>query len=207
MQLYLSSYHLGDERNRLQSLARSSRAAAVIANALDYTDDVLRKAAGTAREIAELEHLGFEARELDLREFFDHPSTLSARLAGVGLIWVVGGNSFLLRRALKQSGLDAYLLHRKGDDALVYGGYNAGAVVVTPTLAGIEFVDPPDVLADRYDPEVIWDGLGLVSFSIAPHYKSDHPDSQSIGRVVEYFIDNKMLFKALRDGEVIVSSA
>ena len=207
MHLYLSSYRFGNEPSRLSTFVRSGSAAVVIANALDYTDDVPRKHAGTARAIEALSRLGFTAHEIDLRSFFGRPQALRERLADIGLIWVVGGNSFLLRRALRQSGLDEYLLRRKGDDSLVYGGYSAGAIVVTPTLAGIEFVDPPDVLAHGYDPEIVWDGLGLVSYSIAPHYKSDHPDSQRIDQTVQHFIYHKILFKALRDGAVIVSNA
>jgi dipeptidase E len=207
MHLYLSSYRFGDEPGRLSTLLPVGSAAVVIANALDYTDDVPRKQASTVREIEALSRLGFTATELDLRSFFDRPHALRERLADIGLIWVVGGNAFLLRRALKQSGLDAYLLRRKGDNSFVYGGYSAGAIVVTPTLAGIEFVDPPDVLAHGYNPEIVWDGLGLVSYSIAPHYQSDHPESLRIARTIQYFVDNKLLFKALRDGDVIVSNA
>ena len=206
MHLYLSSYRFGNEPSKLRTFVRSGSAAVVIANALDSTDNVPRKQAGTVREIEAFNRLGFTAHDLDLRSFFGRPQALRERLADIGLIWVVGGNSFLLRRALKQSGLDEYLLHRKGDDSLVYGGYSAGAIVVTPTLAGIEFVDPPDVLAQGYDPEIVWDSLGLVSYSIAPHYKSDHPDSPLIDRTVQHFIDNKILFKALRDGDVIMSN-
>jgi dipeptidase E len=206
MQLYLSSYRFGDQASRLRAMAPGG-GAVVIANALDGADDVGRKNAGTAREIGELRELGFTARELDLRSCFGRPEALSEQLAGVALIWVVGGNAFLLRRALKLSGLDAYLLARRGDASLVYGGYSAGAIVVTPTLRGIELIDPPSALADGYDPEVVWDGVGLLPYSIAPHYRSDHPESELIGTVVDYFIANKMLFKALRDGEVIISDA
>jgi dipeptidase E len=204
MQLYLSSYRFGNCVGRLRAMA-SGGAAVVIANALDYTDDLARKDAGTAREIGELARVGFTARELDLRSCFGRPEVLREQLANVALIWVVGGSAFLLRRALKLSGLDAYLLARRADASLVYGGYSAGAVVATPTLRGIELVDPPDVIATGYDPEIVWDGVGLLPYSIAPHYKSQHPDSEAIDKVVHYFIDNQMLFKALRDGEVIIS--
>src|SRR5262245_26975087 len=106
MHLYLSSYGFGNEPDRLRSLLPSDSAAVVIANALDYTHDVPRKQARTAREIEVLRRLGFTATELDLRSFFGRPHALHERLADIGLIWVVGGNAFLLRRALKQSGLD-----------------------------------------------------------------------------------------------------
>lgn len=207
MHLYLSSYRLGNERAKLVEVAHATKKAAVIANALDHSKELERKAAGTLREIRELEQLGFEASEVDLREFFGRPELLRQRLANVGLLWVVGGNSFLLRRAFKQSGLDEYLLSLRGDDSLVYAGYSAGAVVVTPTLRGIEFADPPDLIADGYDPEVLWDGLGLVPFSIAPHYRSEHPDSGLSERCVEYFVAHEMPFRPLRDGQVIVTKA
>lgn len=207
MHLYLSSYGFGSDPGRLAGLKRAGNSAVVIANALDYSDDIARRNAGTAREIDGLGRLGFHACELDLRLFFGKPGALIERLANVGLIWAVGGNSFLLRRALKQSGLGDHLLGRRGDDTLIYGGYSAGAIVVTPTLAGIEFADQPEAVAPGYDPEIVWDGLGLVPYSIAPHYDSDHPESRLIGRTVQHFIDNKMWFKALRDGEVIVTKA
>jgi dipeptidase E len=43
-----------------------------------------------------------------------------------------------------------------------------------------------------------------VQYAIAPHYKSDHPESAAIDKSVEYLIDNHIPFIALRDGETIV---
>jgi dipeptidase E len=206
MLLYLSSYRLGNSADMLRDMAQST-SAVVVTNALDFSSDVARRTAGTTREIAELGRLGFLARELDLREYFGRPEVLAEHLANVGLIWAVGGNSFLLRRALKQSGLDAYMLARRGDDTLVFGGYSAGACVVTPTLRGIDLADEPRAMAIGYEQEVIWDGLGLVPYSIVPHYKSNHPESALMDRVVEYLIANELPFKTLRDGEVIITAA
>jgi dipeptidase E len=207
MHLYLSSYRFGDEPRRLRALAGDGQRAAVIANALDYSTDLARKNAGTVREIEGLADLGFDARELDLRCYFDTPSALHDALAGVALIWVVGGNAFLLRRAFEQSGLAGYLQGRREDDSLVYGGYSAGAIVVTPTLRGIDLIDPPDVVADGYDPRVLWDGLALFPHCIAPHYDSEHPESPLIDSLVDYFVASELSFVALRDGEVIVTRA
>jgi dipeptidase E len=179
----------------------------IIANALDYSDDILRIQSGTANEIIELQELGFKIEQLDLREYFGKPALLQEKLEDVGLIWVRGGNTFLLRKAMAQSGLDQYLIDRKGDDSLVYAGYSAAVCVVTPSLRGIELVDPPDVAADGYDDAIIWEGLALVSYSIAPHYHSDHPESPLIDKTIDYFIDHKMLFKAIRDGETIITRA
>jgi dipeptidase E len=46
--------------------------------------------------------------------------------------------------------------------------------------------------------------LGLVDFSIAPHYRSDHAESAAIENVVAYFVENGMPYRAVRDGEAIV---
>jgi len=51
---------------------------------------------------------------------------------------------------------------------------------------------------------VIFDGLGLVDYSIAPHYRSDHLESATIEKVVGFFETNSMPYKALRDGQAIV---
>ena len=87
---------------------------------------------------------------------------------------------------------------------MVYGGYSAGICILTPTLRGLELVDDADFVPDGYDSEIIWDGLGIVPYSIAPHYKSDHPESPAIDNTVEYFKEKNMPFKTLRDGEAIV---
>jgi dipeptidase E len=52
--------------------------------------------------------------------------------------------------------------------------------------------------------EIIWGGLGFVEFSIAPHYRSAHPESEEIEKVVKYFEENNMPYRALHDGEVLV---
>jgi dipeptidase E len=116
----------------------------------------------------------------------------------------MGGNSFVLRRAMRLSGFDKLIGNFVNDNSLVYGGFSAGAVVATKTLRGIDLVDDPNSLPEDYPQNVVWEGLGFVDFSIAPHYRSDHPESESIENVVEYFQASNMPYKALRDGEVLV---
>ena len=207
MTLYLSPYRFGDSAGQLRHLVGPPRRALVIANALDFSTDLVRKEARVEAEIAQLKDLGFAASQLDLRRFFRDPGSLDKRFQGVGLIWTLGGNSFLLRRAMRQSGLDLLLTAWRDDAGIVYGGYSAGAVVATPTLRGIHLVDPPDALAEGYPPEIIWDGLALVPYSIAPHYDSPNPESKLMEGVIEYFREHRMPFKALRDGEVIITRA
>ncbi len=49
------------------------------------------------------------------------------------------------------------------------------------------------------------DGLGLLPFAVAPHFRSPgHPETAFIDDVVEWYLDHRIPFVALRDGDVIV---
>lgn len=89
-------------------------------------------------------------------------------------------------------------------EPFVYASYSAGACVLGPALRGIDLVDPPEQSADGYEQEVIWEGLGLLPFCIAPHFDSDHPESPLIEEVIDYFEVHRIPYRALRDGEAIV---
>ncbi|MGH8178822.1 MAG: Type 1 glutamine amidotransferase-like domain-containing protein, partial [Steroidobacter sp.] len=93
---------------------------------------------------------------------------------------------------------------QKSDGDFVYGGYSAGSCVLAPSLKGIEVVDPPELVPTGYEPEVIWDGLGVLSYCIAPHFDSEHPESLLIDDVVDYFERHGISYRTLRDGEAII---
>jgi dipeptidase E len=205
MQLYLSSYHLGDHPESLAELF-SNKKVALISNAVDYSTDQERNNLTQGQELRDLRSIGLNPTELDLREFFGQPERLSSELAQFGGIWIRGGNCFVLRRAMRYSGLDTLILAQTNNPNFVYAGYSAGACVAGPTLRGLELVDDEVITPPQYNPEIIWEGLNVVPFSIAPHYKSDHPESDDIDRVVEFFERNEMPYKALRDGEVYLGS-
>lgn len=204
MKLYLSSYRLGNKSDKLASMVQENRRAAVIFNALDFSCDLERKQSTISREIQDLTELGLEPEEFDLRRYFANPESLKEQISRFGLIWVTGGNSFVLRRAMKQSGLDQFLIDNRNNDASVYAGYSAGVCVLAPTLRGIDLVDNPEIVPEGYQGDIIWEGLSLINYCIAPHYKSDHYKSELINKTIEYFLENKILFKALRDGQVII---
>jgi dipeptidase E len=179
---------------------------AIIANGYDG-------ASATARDIyrtevydpvAEFKSLGLDPHEVDLRAHFGDAASLRERLSGYDLVWVMGGNSFVLRRAMKQSGFDWIIRDMLGDDAIVYGGYAAGAVVAGPTLRGLELMDDPFELPEGYDEPLVWTGLGLTPFAIVPHYQSRHPEAAAAEKVVSYMRARRTRFRAICDGEVIV---
>lgn len=205
MRLYLSSYRFGAEPEAMLPLVRGSGRTAVVVNARDLSEPEGR-AERVRSEIEALAGLGLRPRELDLREFFGRGQALAAELASLDHVWVAGGNTFVLRRAFRLSGFDRIITRLVRADRIAYGGYSAGACVLAPSLRGIHLADQVDDVPDGYSAEAIWEGLGLLGYAIAPHYRSDHPESQDIEHCVAYYIAHHMLFRALRDGEAIVVS-
>jgi dipeptidase E len=187
-------------------LLGENKHAAVILNSCDlYAADVRNPLCN--QEITLLASLGITSEELDLRRFFntsDQKRQLKQLLGRFGLVWVRGGNSFVLRRAMKASGFDEIICELLERDEIVWGGYSAGIVVLTPSLHGIELVDDAHTVPPGYPGAIVWDCLQLLPYAFAPHYKSDHPESADVDRSVEYFIDNHIPFVALRDGEAMV---
>lgn len=203
MRLFLSSYGLGNKPEELIKLLRGKTRTVVIPNAGDGYDSQ-EKDERIKQNIQLLEDLGLEVSVLDLRDYFNNQEGLRDILAQTDLVWVRGGNTFVLRRAMKQSGFDILIKEFLNKDQVVYAGYSAGAIVMTPTLRGIELCDDPSLVPKGYDKEILWDGLGEVDFSIAPHYRSGHPESDMIEKTVEYFETNQIPYKALRDGQVVI---
>lgn len=206
MNLYLSSYFLGKNPASFADLFSTNKKVAIIMNAADAADparrpDYLKNARDSLAKI------GLQGEELDLRDYFNNQHALATKLSEYGGLWVMGGNTFILRRAMRQSGFDQIVPKLVRNHQLVYGGFSAGAIAATETLEGLELVDDATQLPEGYSPEIVWEGLGLYDKSIAPHYKSDHPESADVDKVVEYFEHKKMPYIALRDGEVILAQS
>ncbi|MEJ1969712.1 MAG: Type 1 glutamine amidotransferase-like domain-containing protein [Rhizomicrobium sp.] len=209
MRLYLSSSRFGDRFDLFLEMAGQGARVGVIANALDLIPDADRQAyASTVHDpVAELRAHGLEASDLDLRAYFGRPERLDAALAGLDAVWATGGNAFLLRRAMRQSGFDTVGVARIRDDKLLYAGWSAGAVVACPDLRGIELMDAPDRVANGYDPAPVWEGLGLIGVHLVPHYDSDHAESAAAEKVTMYLLDQAMPYRTMRDGDVLVRDA
>jgi dipeptidase E len=171
---------------------------AIVLNALDDASDLPRETR-LEHERRSLATLARDASELDLRNHYDQPDGLRAALAGVGLVWVVGGNAFTLRAAMARSGLDGLLTKRVREDSIVYGGYSAGACAAGSTLLGADLIDG----AGAGDGP-IWGGLGLVDFSIVPHYRSGRTDDEPFERIAAHLQLRGLPHRVLRDGQAIV---
>lgn len=208
MRLFLSSYRFGAHRDRLLALTGGPGRAAVIANAADAWGFARRSA--VTSDVVPLRRLGFDASEVDLRKYVGAPERLRTKLAGYDLVWVRGGNTFVLRAQLARSGADAVLTDLLREDALVYAGYSAGACVLSPSLRGLDRVDDPAEVAAACGVPVRWDGLGLIEHAIVPHYRSpgySAADTASIEAIADDYRRDGVPYRTLTDDDAIVVGA
>lgn len=207
MKMYLSSYELGNETERLKKMVPSNNKLGYIFNALDFSGaDPERKVKRVEKNIAELNELGFDSFELDLRQYFGKSDELRKLIDTLGGLWVSGGNVYILRQAFKLSGFDDILVDLNERDDFLYGGYSAGVCVLSPTLEAYKIVDDStDTPFDGIN-ETIWEGLGIIDYIFLPHFQSDHPESELVGETVEYCRKHNLPYRTLTDGEVIIKS-
>jgi dipeptidase E len=202
LKLYLSSYRHGHDADVLRGLVGKPGTAAVIFNACDgFGEDRLQK---LPRERDDLKDLGFECEELDLRVYFEDFDGLCARVALYDLLWVVGGNAFVLAKAMTASRFAEAVDEPIVEERLVYAGYSAGTCAAAPDLEGIQLMDDPTLLPDGYPATATATTLAWVPWRIVPHWRSDHPAARDAERAVEYLVARNLAFRTLQDGQAII---
>ena len=206
MLFYLSSYKLGNETQKLQDLLKKTNGRiGYIPNSLDFTyADPTRREQGNTEDIQDLEKLSAEVEILDLKKYFHKQDLLEEKIKMLGGIYVRGGNTFVLRQAMHLSGLDKIILKNQNRKDFLYIGYSAGVCVLCPTLETVALTDDANDFPYSDIQQQIWEGLGILDYAFEPHYKSDHPETVSTDKEIEYCIEKKILFKAYRDGEVLI---
>lgn len=205
MKCYLSSFRLGEKSAELVRLMGKNRKIAYVPNACDYTDvDWDRRTSWNEQDMRSLRDLGLEVDYLDLKDYFGKEKELRNKLDSLGGVFFRGGNTFILRQAMRLSGFDNIFEDLKRRDDFVYAGYSAGICVLAPDLKALQIVDDPSDHPYPEQKETIWEGLGHLDYIILPHYKSDHPESADIDKEVEFAKKNNIPFKPLKDGDVII---
>lgn len=206
MKYYLSSFRLGNETEKLKSLIRkTSGKFGYIPNALDYTSaDPERKKTHIAYDIKDLTVYDADAEVLDLKNYFGKTDDLLTKLRSLGGVYVSGGNTFVLRQAMKISGFDTLFQGLKQRNDFLYVAYSAGVAVLAKTLKYYSITDNAYDFPYQQIKQPIWEGLGILDFIFEPHYDSDHPESESTDKEIKELIKDKVLFKAYRDGEVLI---
>ncbi|GAB3417154.1 peptidase E [Flindersiella endophytica] len=112
------------------------------------------------------------------------------------VVFVGGGNSFRLLKALQRTGLVGTIRDRVRAGALRYMGSSAGTNMACPTLRTTN--DMPIVEPDSFG------ALGLVPFQINPHYVDPDPGSTHMGetreqRLTEFLEENDVPVLGLRE--------
>jgi len=202
MRLFLSSENLGKYPDEFLRLLGPNKRLAFVENAKDDWDEKDRTNK-VNEHLNQFKSVGFDVFELDLRDYFDKPKQLEKKLAACGGIFVAGGNTFILMRALKQSGAGPLLYDMVRKNEIAYGGSSAGSIAATPSLHGSELGDYPEVVPEGYKSEVIWDGLDFVNFHIIPHYKSSWFGVEAEA-MLDYMKQHGMNYKTLMDGQAFL---
>ena len=97
-------------------------------------------------------------------DFLDLETEPAERLRGYDVVYLNGGNPFYLLYYLRHSGADSILRDMSGEELLLVGT-SAGAVVLGPSLAVVEWFDRD---MDTYG-VMDYRGLGLIDFVVMPH--------------------------------------
>ena len=105
---------------------------------------------------------------------------------------------------MRQSGFDTLIKRALARDEIVYGGFSAATVIAFDSMKGLELVDDPNDVPAGYDTDIVWDGLGLIPFAVAVHFKSGHPESALVDQEVAFYQANGIPYRTLRDGEALV---
>lgn len=201
MKFYLSSFKIGNDTNLLKNLLPENAKSVYISNGFDFAKPENQKK-HRDWDIRELKEIGLLPESLDLRDYFGKQAELRSKLQKINLVYVSGGNVYDLRLAMRLSGFDKILKDLINTDK-IYAGYSAAVCVLSPTLKGYHIVDDPN-LKTYGDNETIWEGLGLINWQFAPHFNSDHSESEDINKEIAYYEKHDMKYKALKDGEVII---
>ncbi len=206
MKYYLSSYKLGNSTKKLEAwVANTSRKFAYIPNARDFTNaDPEKKRHDTEEDMNQLHKLGIEVELLNLKDYFDRQVELKRKLDSLNGVYISGGNSFVLRQAMKLSGLDKLILEMKSRDDFIYIGYSAAVCVLCSNLKYYAITDDANDFPYPQLKKQVWNGLGVLEYIFEPHYHSDHPESASTDKEIQKLIEDKVLFKAFKDGEVLI---
>lgn len=202
MKLYLSSYRIGNETAKLLEMLNGKKKIGYISNAMDFTTDSERRSKGEQVDINELNAIGLEIERIDLKEYFGKEKELKKKLEALGAVYVKGGNTFVLRQAMKLSGLDNILCSMKDND-FVYAAYSAGCCVLSPDLESTKLVDDPKAFPYKLK-KTIWKGLDIIPYNFLCHFDSNHSESDDTLKELAFCVEKKIAYKTIRDGEVII---
>ena len=112
MKFYLSSYKYGKEEKKevLKDWIKvHGNKVVYIANSRDYKEDNEIKFSRIEADKDMLKEIGFEIIEISLKDYFGKESELEEKLRNYNTFCLIGGNVFVLRKAMELSGFDKFI--------------------------------------------------------------------------------------------------
>ena len=175
---------------------------------LDHVEEEIRDILGSARRVlffpyALFDRDGYASKarerfaamgyELESAHAADDPR---AAIAQVDAIFIGGGNTFRLLKALQDLDL-LDPIRRRIREGAPYIGSSAGSNVSGPTIKTTK--DMPIVQPRSFD------ALGLVPFQISPHFQDPDPNSKHMGetqeeRIIQFLEENETTVLGMREG-------
>ena len=175
---------------------------------LDHAEEEIRNVLGNARRIlffpfalhdrdsyaakaiARFSEMGYEMRSAHTARDPEQA------VAEADAIFIGGGNTFRLLKALQDLGFIEPIRRRIGEGA-PYIGSSAGSNVAGPTIKTTK--DMPIVQPRSFE------ALGLVPFQISPHFQDPDPDSTHMGetqeeRIIQFLEENETPVLGMREG-------
>ena len=175
--IYLSSYRIPDIKAFCDFVGKEPQEIrfGLISNAKDHKNPIERKEK-IEESIRYFSGLGLKVEEINLLDYANEID-LRKKFKEFDVLWFNGGNTYCLRYAIKRSGTDN-VIREVLNEGIVYAGDSAGAIVTGPTLKYFDRADDSTLA-----PEVIYEGLGLVKFTVLPHWSS--PDFDEILKTIK----------------------
>ena len=176
---------------------------------LEHALDALREFLGETHIVhfvpyAQADHNGYTARIQEAlaplgvtvrgAHMFGHPRRA---VEEASVLYVGGGNSFRLLKALQQNDMLDPIRKRVAAGELRYLGSSAGTNMACPSLRTTN--DMPIVRPGSFE------ALGLIPFQINPHYLDPDPNSTYMGetrsqRIEEFLEENDVPVLGMREG-------
>ena len=171
---------------------------------LDHVEGEMRRLLGAVRRVAFVPFALFDRAKyvakararLEAMGYAVDGVDDAAAIERAEAIFIGGGNTFRLLKALQDGGLVAPIREKVFAGAPFIGS-SAGSIVACPTLRTTK--DMPIVQPRSFD------ALGLVEFQISPHFLDPDPSSRHMGetqeeRIVTYLEENDRAVVGLREG-------
>ncbi|MEI6352976.1 MAG: Type 1 glutamine amidotransferase-like domain-containing protein [Candidatus Nomurabacteria bacterium] len=118
-------------------------------------------------------------------------------LLRANILVISGGNTFVLLKNLRKSGLDAAIKEFVKKEDIILAGMSAGGLVLTPTIQICESVSEfSDNIVNLHN----LTGLNIVNFEISPHFTKEKFGKE----LVDYKSLSKNEVKEISDDDYIV---